>query len=282
LAWAKKASAWIVVEPTGTYHLPLVLAAQEAGIPVCLVPPADVRKYARLFGWRSKTDRLDAQLILKFALTLEAESRLKPLPELDPKQLYLKKLIGQRELLVGHRVAMCQCGISRSLIDEIEKEIKSLEKQIHALCLDHGNLYKRLLAIPFVGPISAAHLVALLWVPDLFPSAKAIVAFCGLDIVLKHSGRYKGESKLSKRGWPSLRRSLAAGLKGAGTKRCGDNPVIRMMLDYTVRTQNPLHWAGAASAVSRKILQTAWSMVKYDTEYDPKRLNNRAPRPIAA
>lgn len=281
LKQCKQINAWLVVEATGCYHIPLVLAAQEAQVPICVLNPAQVRGFARSIGQRSKTDRLDAKMILGCAKALQDNNRLVPLRDLSPELLLLKRLLKQRELLVKNRGGMSQAGISSSVIKVLSEEIQRLDTQIRDLCRNQTDLYDRLLKTPFIGPVSASYLVALLWEPAAFASAKAVVAYIGLDVVLKESGRYKGKSKLSKRGWAALRQVLVAGLKGAANARC-KNVVSAMCREYMSRDQNPLRWLGAACAVARKLLETAWSMAIHKRDFDPQRFNNRDPEAMAA
>lgn len=275
---AKAKQMWIVLEATGSYHMPLVLAAQEAGVPVSVLNPAQVRQFRRSQGYRSKTDRIDARAILRYAQGLDQDGRLKPLPPVDYDLLHLRKLLSLRELLVGQRAAMSQAGISRSLIAHHDAQIKDFEKQIQTLCREQGTLYDRLRDIPFVGPICAAYLVALLWRPEMFTHFKALTAYCGLDVVLCESGRFKGQSRISKRGWSSFRGALSAGLKGARCARCKPNPITSKMVELCTRSTNPLPWPGAAMATSRKILHIAWSLARTGASYDAARVNTR-PKP---
>lgn len=273
--FAKTKQMWIVLEATGSYHMPLVLAAQEAGVPVSVLNPAQVRHFRRSQGYRSKTDRIDARAILRYAQGLDQDGRLKPLPPVDYDLLHLRKLLSLRELLVGQRAAMSQAGISRSLIAHLGAQIKDFEKQIQTLCREQGTLYDRLRDIPFVGPICAAYLVALLWRPEMFTHFKALTAYCGLDVVLCESGRFKGQSRISKRGWSSFRGALSAGLKGARCARCKPNPITSKMVELCTRSTNPLPWPGAAMATSRKILHIAWSLARTGASYDAARVNTR-------
>ena len=53
----------IVVEPTGRYHQLLTTTCVQAGLPVAVVNPRQVRDFARSMGQLAKTDRLDAALV---------------------------------------------------------------------------------------------------------------------------------------------------------------------------------------------------------------------------
>jgi transposase len=65
----------IVVEATGRYEHALV----QAGLPIIVVNPTSVRRYAQAIGVLAKTDRIDAQVIAKYAATLKPEFR--PIPD---------------------------------------------------------------------------------------------------------------------------------------------------------------------------------------------------------
>ncbi|MCA1603719.1 MAG: transposase, partial [Acidobacteria bacterium] len=56
------------LEATGTYGEPLALFLFEAGFPVSLVNPAAVRAFANAGLSRTKTDKVDAELIARFCL----------------------------------------------------------------------------------------------------------------------------------------------------------------------------------------------------------------------
>src|SRR5437867_12340934 len=57
----------IVLEATGGLELPVTAAVAAAGLPVAVVNPRQVRDFARATGRLAKTDRLDAQVLARFA-----------------------------------------------------------------------------------------------------------------------------------------------------------------------------------------------------------------------
>ena len=56
----------VVLEATGGYEVPLVVALGTAKVPVAVVNPRQVRDFARSLGKLAKTDRLDAAAIAHF------------------------------------------------------------------------------------------------------------------------------------------------------------------------------------------------------------------------
>ena len=49
----------IVVESSGRYEQALVQACDQAGLPIIIVNPISVRRYAQAIGVLAKTDRID-------------------------------------------------------------------------------------------------------------------------------------------------------------------------------------------------------------------------------
>ena len=61
----------LVMEATGRYEFNLAQAAYEKGIPVCIVKPLSVRRYAGAIDQLAKTDKIDAVLIAEFAAIVQ-------------------------------------------------------------------------------------------------------------------------------------------------------------------------------------------------------------------
>jgi transposase len=59
--------ALVVLEATGGFERPLAAALAAAGMPVAVVNPRQVRDFARATGRLAKTDRIDAEILARFA-----------------------------------------------------------------------------------------------------------------------------------------------------------------------------------------------------------------------
>ena len=81
-------NAHIVCEATGGYEQNLVDAAHAAGNKVSVVMPKRVRHYAYAAGLLAKNDKIDAQLITRYACTMKPQAQPKP----DAKQVELCEL----------------------------------------------------------------------------------------------------------------------------------------------------------------------------------------------
>ena len=68
--------ALIVLEATGGLESRVVSALHEAGLPVVVVNPRQVRDFAKALGQLAKTDRLDARVLAHFAAAIKPPLRL--------------------------------------------------------------------------------------------------------------------------------------------------------------------------------------------------------------
>ena len=88
------------LEATGTYSEPLALFLHEAGHGVSLVNPAAVKAFAASRLSRTKTDRVDAELIARFCQAQAPPAWRPPAPEVRELQALVRRL----ESLVEMRV----------------------------------------------------------------------------------------------------------------------------------------------------------------------------------
>jgi transposase len=74
-----------------------VAALAEAGLPVAVVNPRQVRDFARAIGRLAKTDALDAQVLARFAEVVQPPPR--PVPDAQAHEL--SALLARRRQLVA-------------------------------------------------------------------------------------------------------------------------------------------------------------------------------------
>jgi len=257
--------AWIVADAASSYHNLLVEVAWQSGRRIALARGVDVRNYARSQRTRVKTDKVDAEMIGRYAMATD----LRDFEPCKCEKLALRTLLRQRACLSRHRAAVRQAGASKALIKAFEEEIAKLDERIATLASMREALYLRLQSIPGVGKVVAASLVALLWDIEQFKSRGAVTCFAGLDIALHESGSYRGKGRLSKQGDPELRRLLF--LAAAACVFMAKGPVWEMYSRLRQRTTNPLPAHAAITACARKLLQTAWSMARSGQQFVPAR-----------
>ena len=67
--------AWVVMEATNIYHEAVATFVHEHGYRVCVANPRQVKAYAESELSRTKTDKTDAKLIVRFALSHQPHLR---------------------------------------------------------------------------------------------------------------------------------------------------------------------------------------------------------------
>lgn len=219
----------VVMEATGGYEAIVAASLDEAGIPLAIVNPKQVRKFAEGLGLLAKTDKIDAAVIARFAEVAELTPR--PVPE--PDQVELRALLARRHQLVEMRVAEAQREaraankmIRRShtaMIRHLNTEIARLEKAIGQI-VDASPLFRvredLSRGIPGIGPIVARTLIAEL--PELGTLDRhAVAALAGLAPYSRDSGRYRGKRWI-RGGRPRVRAVLYT---AAMTVIRGDGPL---------------------------------------------------------
>ena len=200
--------ALVVYEPTGGYERILATTLAEAGVPGERVHPNKVRAYARACGRQAKTDRLDAQILSRYAAAFDLPPD--PSPETDDAGLraQLKDLLRRREQLVAQRTAD-KCRLDKGQSEEarasaerhiawLDEEIARLEKAYQSLLSESPALSEtaaRYQSVPGVGQLTAATLVAEL--PELGRiDGKSAVALVGLAPWSRDSGRHQGRRSI--------------------------------------------------------------------------------------
>jgi transposase len=279
LAWLKALpqGSRIGLEATGGYHDLLADLAHGQGFTVFVLNPKDIHHYAKAMGSRAKTDRVDAQLIARYIA--HEHTQLHPYHPPTIEQRRIDQLLKRRAKLSSVRAALRQSlkGLSgfgvelkavlkklNLLIDKIDASLLTLSSQ----CPKRAQTQQRLQSVAGIGPIVGISLTNLLHrVP--FKNADALVAFVGYDTKVQDSGQKRGRRRLTKRGPADPRRLLyIAAMAAAKTKTW--KPI------YEHYRSKGFSTTAALCIIARKITRTAWSIFKYETIFDPKRLTSNA------
>jgi transposase len=115
----------VVMESIGGYGARLVRALASAGFEVGVVDPKRIRALRLAEGHKAKTDRLDAQLIARFALIMRDAAR--PIP--DPQAFEIRALSTRRRQLV-EMIAMEKARLKQALDEEIAQSCRAMIAQL--------------------------------------------------------------------------------------------------------------------------------------------------------
>ncbi len=226
------------------------------------------------------------------ALTvLKAYPSAQAMQEAEPKLLYqilreqcpgrygrktADKLIHLAKASVSGGVAIgARSSSMRILCDQLEhtqKNLELLQQEIERL-LDSDPKARSVLAMSELGPMTVAVLRAELGDLDRFARMDQVVAYVGLDFQVKQSGKWKGQTKLSKRGSGHVRRILyLAALRSIRL------PTSPFGMFYHRLVDRGLKKGMAVIAVMRKLLIVAAHLIQTQEDYDASKVGVQALR----
>ena len=274
--WLKKnnvAKVHACMEATGTYSEALATDLHDNGHQVSLVNPAATKAYAGAHLSRTKTDKVDAELIARFCHTQKPQLWTPTPPEVRQLQALVRRLdsliemhtMESNRLSSGVSTAEVRDSIE-SVISHLEEQIKRTEKLIRKHINNHPQLradHDLLLSIPGLGQATVARLMSEINF-HRYESARQVAAFAGLVPRLYESGKsVRGRARLSKVGTARIRHSLY--FPAITALRC--NPLIKAWASgLRERGKCEMQIIGA---VMRKLIHLAYGVLKSGKPYDP-------------
>ncbi len=263
--------ALVVLEATGGLEGRLAAELINAGQPVAVVNPRQVRDFARAVGKLAKTDRINALLLARFA----QQVRPRLTEKTSEKQAELTALVTRRRQLMDmltaetNRRHSAQTTKACRSIDKVaelfNKQIITIEKEIAKLIEsdDDWRATDQLLrSVPGVGPVTSAALVAEL--PELGRlNRREISALVGLAPYNHDSGKFRGKRSIWG-GRASVRSALYMATVTA--RRC--NPIIQAFserLQKAGKLYKVVH-----TACMRKLLTILNTITKNHESWSPR------------
>jgi len=193
----------IVVEASGRHEHALVQACDKAGLPIIVVNPISVRRYAQAIGVLAKTDRIDAQVIAQYAATLKPE--FKPIP--DKTSQKIKDLLVRRSQLLEmstmekNRLQILPKSLHRSIksmLRMLQNQIETVTRQIEqeVVKVDQWRSKMEIMtSVPGIGKVLAYTFLSEL--PELGSlNRKEIAALVGVAPINRDSGKLNGKRRI--------------------------------------------------------------------------------------
>lgn len=274
-AWLAKHSATaahVCMEATGVYWEALAEYLAAQGMIVSVINPAQIKAFGVSRMVRTKTDKVDAQLIAAFCF----ERRPDPWQAPSPSEQALRAMVLRLDALQGMRTQESnRLEVAREAVKAgIQSHIAWLDTEIKALIVairDHmdgdADLKGKqalLDSIPGLGERTIAILLSFYADLDRFGNARQAVAFAGLDPRQHESGSsVKGKPRMSKIGHAFLRKALympamVALYKTTWGKRFRDR--------LAAAGKPPKLMIGA---MMRKLVHVAFGVLKSGKTFDP-------------
>ena len=193
----------LVMEATGRYEFNLAEAAFATGLPVCIVQPLAVRRYAGAIGQLAKTDLIDAALIAEFAAVIQPRVT----PHKSRQLIRIKDLLARRrQIMIMRTKELNRIQIMgkafevscKRIIRTFDQEINRIERMLDRLVIKQAEWAEkrsRLLSAPGVGNTLTYTLLADL--PEIGTlSNKEISSLVGVAPINRDSGQYRGKRRI--------------------------------------------------------------------------------------
>jgi len=279
IQWLSKSATavQVCIEATGLYSLDLALALHRAeGIEVMVANPRAIADFAKALLQRSKTDQLDAEVMLEFARRMPFVAWQPPSsPQLELRALMRRitglKLVSQQEKNRLHSVSqsaeitpLVRNDIQSHLV-QLERHIEKLEHQAETIVQADRELARQfchLVSVRGIARVSALHLLAELVVlaPDM--TARPWVAHAGLDPRHHESGTSVHKpTRISRAGNRYLRSALFMPALVATQHDPNIRAFYQKLVDHGKTKMQ------AIVAVMRKLLHALHGMLRTDSDF---------------
>lgn len=160
--------AAIALEASGGYERAAARHLADAGLPVRLLDPMRVRRFAQAGGRWAKNDRIDAEVIAGFADAFDGETVSRnPNRERLAEYVAYRRQLGQQLTTVRHQARLLTApelvAMSRRRIADLKATIVRLGREI-AAAIREDEAFRRtndiLRSVKGIGPVVAATLIA--------------------------------------------------------------------------------------------------------------------------
>jgi len=281
------------MEATGVYYENIANYLYEQKHLVHVVLPNKAKKFAESLDIKSKTDKLDSKALGRFGAERKfinwkpAAPIYKELKSLTRERgSYVKirsQLKNQRHAL-KHSFQPNESTIIRldTIISVLDTNVKEIEKEISVTIKKDTELSAKmdiLTSIPGIGETTAATTVAETNGFSLIVNIRQLTSYAGYDVQLRESGKWKGKSKISKKGNSHIRAALY--FPALTTIKYSEQHKTFYDRILGEKEKSKI----AITAVSRKLLvlmYTLWKTnTKYQENYETKKAEQKAEQKVA-
>lgn len=263
------------MESTGVYYENLAYFLHDQKEVVHVVLPIRAKRYAESLVIKSKTDKLDAKSLGRMGV----ERNLEEWQITTPVYKSLKQLTRERDALIKERTnaknrlhAMTSSANPfkktttrlMNIIKYIDKQVKAIETDIQGIVNRDQYLsgkVEQITSIPGIGFLTAVIVIAETNGFALIKNIKQLVSYAGLDVKMRESGKWKGQTKISKKGNVHIRKAMYF---PAYTNLNHSDNYKGLYSRVFAKSQKSLI---AATAIQKKLLGLIYTLWKNDTRY---------------
>jgi transposase len=275
----------VVLEATGVYHLNLVYLLEEHNIDVTILNPLSLKGFSTSYLLTTKTDAVDASLLLRLAQERKPVATKIPKAEWQQKKQLLtewehtqKQFQREKNRLHAFSSWTQSSPIAIQLVEErielLEKQLLQIEEMLTSLSNFMGDeefekQVELASTIKGIGKKTAMFVLMVSHSLEYFNSPKELAKFLGLTPTIHQSGRFKKKGRISKKGNPYIRGLLYCCARSA--KRF--NPQCKELYEKLRKKGKP--YKVAMIAVAHKLVRQLFAVVKNQTPYQPQMLKTK-------
>jgi len=257
----------VVLEASGRYERPAAAAVASSGIAVAVVNPRQARDFAKATGKLAKTDRIDAEVLARFARAVGPRPSVLPDEQARALQAILARRRQLLEMLVAekNRLLMAPEPVAkrvRAHVKWLEKEISRTDSDLDE-AVEASAVWKEnealLKSVPGVGPVLARTLLAEL--PELGTlTHRSLSALVGVAPFNRDSGTLRGKREV----WGG-RAPVRAALYMGALVATRHNPTLKEFYGRLLAAGKPKKVA--LVACMRKLLSILNAMMRDRTDW---------------
>jgi len=266
-----------VMEATGVYYEDLAYFLHTKKESVSVVLANKMKGYAKSLNIKTKTDKIDSKIIADFGIERHVDEWkpmspvYKELRDFCRELLSIKKEMNRARnqlhaMVRSHDKSKGIIRIKKQQIAFYEKAIETIKKKLIKIVDKDPALKKKLAKLQSIPGLAFETSVILASETngfELFTSIRQLVSYAGLDIEFKESGRFKGKTRITKKGNSRIRQALF--MPAMSASRCNES--IKKLHERVCERNPDIKRKGIVAGM-RKLLIYAFVIWKKDTAYD--------------
>jgi len=259
----------VVLEATGGYERAAAAAIAASGVPVAVVNPRQARDFAKATGRLAKTDRIDAEVLARFARAVRPEASSIPDEEARALQAILTRRRQILEMLTAekNRLHVAPEAVTKRIrahVRWLQKELARVDGELEE-AVESSETWREneamLRSVPGVGPVLARTLLAEL--PELGTlEHRRLSSLVGVAPFNRDSGTLRGKREV----WGG-RAPVRAALYMGALVATRHNPLLKEFYGRLLKAGKPKKVA--LVACMRKLLSILNAVMRDRTNWRP-------------
>lgn len=284
LRWSKdkckkqSESPLFLMEATGVYHEALTDFLFKKNQKVSVELPNKIKYYAKSLNIKTKTDKIDAVIIAKYAL--ERQPRLwEPLTgDLSEMRSLSRQIMSFKKESIRFKNRLHAVNLSPSssqivikqlkkIINNLDKGIEKMSDELLSLANKDKSFMERVEKVASIKGVRTFTVICVLCETNGFflnKNMRQVVSYAGLDVMEYQSGTINKNGKISKRGNARIRQLLYMPALSAAYR--GEK--VLQNLHQRVVERNPKIKRKGIIATERKLLTLIYTLWKKNETYN--------------